>query len=49
MIHSSIIIVYTSGIMTIIVMVTGHGNWSWYANRPAMQIIKNHSTTCYYG
>ena len=25
MIHSSIIIVYTSGIMTIIVMATGHG------------------------
>jgi hypothetical protein len=27
-----------------------HGNWSCYANKPTMQIIKNlHSMTCCYG
>jgi hypothetical protein len=41
MIHSSVIIVYTYGIIVQYWVASLNGNWSWYANRPAMQIIKN--------
>ena len=55
MIHSSIINVDIYGNIANMTLYSiqwqaSHGNWSCYANKPTMQIIKNlHSMTCCYG